>query len=74
MTSAYRPRHAGHDYYGCGTYLAPWDLDAMGAVCDVPSDTDYSRFHNLNTLAAEICAFNGEAKIIRADQGTVPRS
>ncbi len=22
-------------------------------------------FHNLNTLAAEICTFNGEAKIIR---------
>jgi len=45
--------------------LAPWDLDAMGAVGNVPSDSDYSRFHNLNTLAAEICAFNGEAKIIR---------
>ncbi len=28
------------------------------------SDSDYSRFHNLNTLAAEICTFNGEAKII----------
>ena len=45
--------------------LAPWDLDAMGNVGHVPSDTDYSRFHNLNTLAAEICAFNGEAKIMR---------
>ena len=45
--------------------LAPWDLDTMGAVGNVPSDTDYSRFHNLNTLAADICAFNGEAKIIR---------
>jgi hypothetical protein len=45
--------------------LAPWDLDAMGAVAGVPSDSDYSRFHNLNALAAEICAFNGEAKIIR---------
>lgn len=45
--------------------LAPWDLDSMGAVGNVPSNSDYSRFHNLNTLAAEICAFNGEAKIIR---------
>ena len=45
--------------------LAPWDLDAMGDVGTVPSDSDYSRFHNLNTLAAEICSFNGEAKIIR---------
>ena len=45
--------------------LAPWDLDTMGDVGNVPSDSDYSRFHNLNTLAAEICTFNGEAKIIR---------
>jgi len=44
--------------------LAPWDLDAMGSVNGVPSDSDYSLFHNLNTLAAEICAFDGEAKII----------
>jgi hypothetical protein len=37
----------------------------MGNVGNVPSDSDYSRFHNLNALAAEICAFNGEAKIIK---------
>ena len=43
--------------------LAPWDLDAMGDVGHVPSDSDYSRFHNLNTLAAELCTFEGEAKI-----------
>lgn len=45
--------------------LAPWDLDTMGNVGNVPSDSDYSRFHNLNALAAEICAFDGEAKIIK---------
>ena len=45
--------------------LAPWNLDAMGDVGNVPFDSDYSRFHNLNTLAAEICTFNGEAKIKR---------
>ena len=45
--------------------LAPWDLEAMGDVGHVPADSDYSRFHNLNTLAAEICTFEGEAKIIR---------
>jgi hypothetical protein len=45
--------------------LAPWDLDTMGDVAHVPADTDYSRFHNLNTLAADICSFDGEAKIIR---------
>jgi REP element-mobilizing transposase RayT len=44
--------------------LAPWHLDAMGDVGNVPADSDYSRFHNLNALASEICAFNGEARII----------
>jgi len=43
--------------------LAPWNLDTMGCVGAIPADSDYSRFHNLNTLAAEICAFEGEAKI-----------
>lgn len=46
--------------------LAPWELDAMHAVNGIPADTDYSRFHNLNNLAAEICAFNGNAKIINS--------
>jgi REP element-mobilizing transposase RayT len=44
--------------------LAPWGLDEMDAVGGVPSSTDYSRFHNLNHLAAEICSFSGNAKII----------
>ena len=45
--------------------LAPWNIDKMGCVNDVPADSDYSRFHNLNTLAKEICSFEGEARIIR---------
>ena len=45
--------------------LAPWGIDSMAPVNDVPADTDYSRFHNLNALAAEICAFNGNAKVIK---------
>jgi REP element-mobilizing transposase RayT len=49
--------------------LAPWKLDKMDAVNGVPADTDYSRFHNLNKLAAEICSFTGFAKIIK-DNGT----
>ena len=44
--------------------LAPWDLDMMEDVGGVPAESDYSRFHNLNKLAAEICAFYGEAKIL----------
>ena len=45
--------------------LAPWQLDRMGDVGGVPSDSDYSRFHNLNTLAAEICSFSGKARIVK---------
>lgn len=45
--------------------LAPWQLDEMNPVAGVPANTDYSRFHNMNCLAEEICSFNGDAKIIR---------
>ncbi len=44
--------------------LAPWGLDNMDSVDGAPSCSDYSRFHNLNKLAAEICAFSGNAKIV----------
>ena len=44
--------------------LAPWQLDDMGEVNHVPSNTDFSRFHNLNELAREICLFEGEATIV----------
>ena len=37
----------------------------MGGVSCAPADSDYSRFHNLNTLAAELCSFTGEAAILR---------
>ena len=37
----------------------------MGDVAGVPSDSSYSRIHNLNTLAKEICSFDGEARILR---------
>ena len=62
----WKPERQRFDACANGTLLilAPWELDMMGAVGGVPSDSDYSRFHNLNTLAAEICAFNGDAKII----------
>lgn len=47
--------------------LAPWNPEAMGDVNGVPQNTQYAIFHNMNTLAADICNFDGEAKII-ADQ------
>ena len=49
--------------------LAPWQLDQMGTVANVPSNTDYSRFHNLNNLATEVCDFSGNAKIVRLNNG-----
>jgi len=36
--------------------LSPWQLTAMDDFNGVPADTDYSRFHNMNTLAARICS------------------
>lgn len=35
------------------------------AVTTSAQTPTYSRFHNLNTLAAEICSFDGEARILR---------
>lgn len=35
--------------------LAPWQLNDVGEVNGVPADTQYSRFHNLNALATQIC-------------------
>lgn len=37
----------------------------MTDVNGVPADTIYSRFHNMNHLAAEICAFNVNATILK---------
>ena len=44
--------------------LAPWKPETIGEVNGVPADTDYSIFHNLNGLAEEICAFDGDARVI----------
>ena len=44
--------------------LAPWHLDDKSPVNGIPATSAYSRFHNLNTLAAQICSFDGEARIV----------
>lgn len=44
--------------------LAPWNPELLGEFNHTPSNTDYSIFHNLNDIAAEICLFEGEAKIV----------
>ena len=45
--------------------LAPWDVDKMASVAGVPPHTDYSQFHNLNAIAAELSAFYVQARIVR---------
>ena len=37
--------------------LSEEDTASIPSPGSVPSESDYSRFHNLNVLAAEICAF-----------------
>ena len=53
--------------------LAPWKAEELGEVQGVPSDTDYSIFHNLNDLAKEICLFDGEAVVLGEDFDEVQR-
>lgn len=67
ITSYWKPERQRFEACANGSLLvlAPWQLDTMGDVSGVPSDCDYSRFHNLNTLASEICSFSGKAKIIK---------
>ena len=67
ITRYWKPEKVRFDACSQGSLLilAPWNIDEMGDVNHVPSNTDYARFHNLNTLAAEICAFYGEAKVLK---------
>lgn len=67
ITRYWKPEKVRFDACSQGSLLilAPWNIDEMGDVNHVPSNTDYSRFHNLNTLASEICAFYGEAKVLK---------
>lgn len=44
--------------------LAPWQPERLGTVNGITASTDYSIYHNLNDLAAHICAFYGEASIV----------
>lgn len=38
----------------------------FGVPSSIPSTSDYAIFHNLNAIAREICAFQGEALILRS--------
>ena len=67
ITSFWKPERRRFEACAKGRLLilAPWELDTMQDVNGIPADSDYSRFHNLNKIATDICAFNGGAKIIR---------
>lgn len=67
ISAFWKPERLRFDACANGSLLimAPWGLDDMKYVGGVPSNCDYSRFHNLNNLAEEICKFYGNAKIIR---------
>ena len=67
ITSYWKPERRRFEACAKGRLLilAPWALDTMQAVNGIPADSNYSRFHNLNKIAADICTFTGEAKIIR---------
>lgn len=67
ITRYWKPEKVRFDACSQGALLilAPWGIDEMGDVNHVPSNTDYSRFHNLNTLASEICTFYGESKVLK---------
>lgn len=70
ITPFWKPERMRFDACANGALLilAPWAIDDMEPVNSVPSHTDYSRFHNLNTLATEVCAFNGNAQILKQNK------
>jgi hypothetical protein len=60
MPNGWNPEKRRHQLCEMGQLLilSPWALDEMQSVNDVPATADYSRFHNMNTLAAQICALS----------------
>lgn len=67
ITPFWKPEQQRFDACSHGTLLilAPYSLETMGEVRHISASSDYSQFHNLNTLASQICAFEGEARIVR---------
>ena len=71
VTRYWKPEQQRFDACTRGTLLilAPYSIETMGDVGNVPATTDYAMFHNLNALAAQICAFDGEGRIVRETKG-----
>ena len=57
ITKSWHPEKRRHQLCEMGQLLilSPWQLSDMADVNGVPADTDYSQFHNMNTLAAQLC-------------------
>lgn len=55
--NAWHPEQRRHQLCEMGQLLilSPWQLTDMNDFAGVPAYTDYSQFHNMNTLASEIC-------------------
>lgn len=58
----------GKKWHACSNgkllILAPWELDSMEDYNGVPSETNYSRFHNMNNLASEITSLDNETSLM----------
>ena len=57
IREGWNPEKSRHQLCEMGQLLilSPWQLTDMEDVNGIPADTDYSQFHNMNTLAAQIC-------------------
>ena len=55
--NAWHPEQRRHQLCEMGQLLilSPWQLTDMNDFAGVPAYTDYSQYHNMNTLASEIC-------------------
>lgn len=61
----WKPEQTRFDACSRGTLLilAPWSLDDMPAVNGIAPTTDFSRYHNMNTLAAQICNLSEDSSL-----------
>lgn len=57
IANGWNPEKRRHQMCEMGQLLilSPWQLSEMEDVDSVPADTDYSQFHNMNSLVARIC-------------------
>ena len=58
IANGWNPERRRHQLCEMGQLLilSPWKLSEMEDYEGVPADTDYSQFHNMNSLAAQICS------------------